>query len=537
MLRNYSHINGIITRKLLKRVIQCNDGSYSTARKAPCRTRGGIKPDSSYGPMPNDGSCTHSKGYASHNVYVVPLSDISVNHHLFQNREEEYSQESVDRIKKAVYTDSFIWENFDPILLWASPSGELYVLSGHSRTQAFRELDQENQKAKGKHFNKIPAKILEGISEKQAQRIAYESNTLGTKESIIERANFYRNLRTEGTNEKGIIEQAKTNEGANWRKIHDYSFLNVNGKTWNALKLLEGKDMTSNENMRVIAFWIGRTRGKYPMLSNMHENELYDYLSKQYGKRYTRANDFLKDVYTVIQRRSFMGELSPNTSLNLENTTIKSDIQKEFDRQTYELQKTVNDLEKQVQQKITLFERNKASKADIDRVITPLEMQLRTARQKLSKHLNTRSNVQKMSNQQNNLFASVSGVSTHQKLQNGDILKVSASKMPFAYHYGIVCIIDGDIHVMHNTPSKNTTISHIDDFFKNRQLKAVLHSKITGKNTADIMRRFSQCKGTYNALSYNCEHFICCMLGQEQRSPQLRNALLFGAITTFLILR
>ena len=63
-------------------------------------------------------------------IVDVPVSDINKDVDAFQNRKSEFSQESVDKIKNAVKSGAFNWNEFDPILLWKEPkTGELFVLS------------------------------------------------------------------------------------------------------------------------------------------------------------------------------------------------------------------------------------------------------------------------------------------------------------------------------------------------------------------------------------------------------------------------
>ena len=51
-------------------------------------------------------------------IVDVPVSDINKDVDAFQNRKSEFSQESVDKIKNAVKSGAFNWNEFDPILLW-----------------------------------------------------------------------------------------------------------------------------------------------------------------------------------------------------------------------------------------------------------------------------------------------------------------------------------------------------------------------------------------------------------------------------------
>lgn len=96
-------------------------------------------------------------------VSLVNLDKIKTNTQIFQNRDNEYSERSVFSILNAVNNNTFNWQELDPILLFRDKNdlfGHLYILSGHSRTEAFRRLSAQGKKYKGKSFDKIPAKII-----------------------------------------------------------------------------------------------------------------------------------------------------------------------------------------------------------------------------------------------------------------------------------------------------------------------------------------------------------------------------------------
>lgn len=136
----------------------------------------------------------------------VPIKWIGTNKR-FQNRESDFSTRSVTNIIEAVKDGSFRWSNLDPIILWQPNRAveelkvfekerpRYYVLSGHSRLEAFRRLYDMQATAQGRDFGYIPAKIEVGISFEETQKIALNSNTLSTKETDIERAAYYRTLR------------------------------------------------------------------------------------------------------------------------------------------------------------------------------------------------------------------------------------------------------------------------------------------------------------------------------------------------------
>lgn len=148
------------------------------------------------------------QSYEPSQVYKIPLEQISFDRQLFQNREADYSEESVQRILQAIEAGTFRFEVFDPILLWQRPDGRLIVLSGHSRTEAFNRAARMGRR----EFATIPAKIIQ-VSQDEARRIALESNVLATRETDVERAAYYRTMREQGTG-KEEIEQRATKPGA-----------------------------------------------------------------------------------------------------------------------------------------------------------------------------------------------------------------------------------------------------------------------------------------------------------------------------------
>lgn len=383
----------------------CQDGTYSRS-PAPqaCVWHGGVKQYDAAPPGAGRAMEAHPSA-----VYLVPLSDIHFDRQLFQNREEEYSEESVQRIISAVQDGSFRFEVFDPILLWRRPDGRLIVLSGHSRTEAFTRLASEGYK----EFERIPAKIIE-VSQAEARRIALESNTLATRETDSERAAYYRALREDGLSPADVDEMARQNEGSNARRILAYSYLNPRGKAMTTLKAMEGRDDTSQENIKNVANWIGTARQRFPELSNMHEDELYDWLiGGAFGRQYTNMRDFLQKVQSVIYQRTEFGRFNPETPLNVANVAVTTFGEAQYNAQLADLKKQVRDLDKKYQD--TLKDLNAADipQATREQILNRLEMQLRTARQKLVDFTQRATRPGAAARQELNLFA-VSGI--HRKV-------------------------------------------------------------------------------------------------------------------------
>jgi hypothetical protein len=76
----------------------------------------------------------------------IPLQEVFLNTKNFQNRKTEYNEQSVQRIMQSVLEGSFIFEVFDPILLRRHPkTHQLFLVSGHSRYEAFKRLNELSQ--------------------------------------------------------------------------------------------------------------------------------------------------------------------------------------------------------------------------------------------------------------------------------------------------------------------------------------------------------------------------------------------------------
>jgi hypothetical protein len=380
---------------------ECNDGTFSTSSGArACHRHGGRK---SSEPVQFGRG-----GSGLLNIQDVPLKDIHVNRELFQGREKAYSQRSVDNIVSDATGGRFQWENLDPITLWRSPEGKLYLLSGHSRLQAFKILSAELVKVDGKGFNRIPAKIRTGSLE-QAQRMALESNTLSTKETDIERAAYYRRLRQDGSKEKDLLEQVKKNEGRNWANIYAYTFLSPSGRTWAALKqFAEGEDQSATI-AKSLAKWIGNGRKEFPQLTNEHEGELYAWLFEQkaYGTgpgQVSSELDFREKLGVFVQKNTFFGNFDASKPLNILAAQYKSPAEAALDLAIQEKNKDVQQTERELKAKIKSLNERGANKSEVARIIAPIEAKLRNLRIELAQLISKKSAVVEYSKNEPTLF-------------------------------------------------------------------------------------------------------------------------------------
>lgn len=308
----------------------------------------------------------------------IPVNQIKTDEKNFQNRTDKYSEKSVNAIIKAVKNNSFNWFAFDPVLLWQNPDGDLFVLSGHSRTEAFRRLSQENPDLEidGLNFSKIPAKIFKGDFV-NAKNLALNSNALSTPETLLERADFYRKQRQQLSKRQDIAklrEKAlRENQGA---VIWDLSFLPSDGLTVDSLKrfkMQEDSEAAFENYIRAvnIAQWIGKAFQIYPRLSKLHDNELFKFLVNNYGTKsgqynsFSKLNDRLSVLYprnvANVEKVDFDGNFSTPFGLviyekNEDEISELQELESEAKRAKRELDKKIKDLRSRTSDKAQIFE-------------------------------------------------------------------------------------------------------------------------------------------------------------------------------------
>lgn len=267
-------------------------------------------------------------------VAKMPVKEISTDTARFQNRRNAYSEASKNRIVDAWKSGSFDWQKFDPITVWRDTNdGKWYVLSGHSRLAAFREIAKDDSK-----FAKIPVRVFRG-TEKEAVDFALNSNTLSTKETDIERAIYYHNQR-DSKEAKDVREAIRQNEGKNAAHIEKLSYLNPDGWLVDQIELL-GSDKTNDSTaiITAVAGWVGSARKRYPELTDAHETEIAKYLiNGGYGNKsgqISREKDFLDRLDYSFGRWKANGA-KPDKPLNFANTIAKSPFEREYEQRLQE---------------------------------------------------------------------------------------------------------------------------------------------------------------------------------------------------------
>lgn len=115
----------------------------------------------------------------------------------------------------------------------------------------------------------------------------------------------------------------------------------------------------------------------------------------------------------------------------------------------------------------------------------------------------------------------------------GLILKSRVEEIPLLFHFGVVIIENGEVMVMHNTIDQDVIIESFEDYSEDRIVEETFESDLMSYSKEQLYEAFNRCKGEFDTLNYNCEHFIDCMLGHEQKSEQLRTV---GLISVALLL-
>jgi len=379
---------------------ECSDGTYTdkNGRRA-CTWHGGLK----------SGEPIQTGGGGSSFVQDVPLSLIQSNPEWFQNRADAYSTRSVEAIVSAVLEGRFVWTNFDPIQLWKGPGGVLYILSGHSRKEAFKRLAEMGVEYQGRRFDTIPAKVETALTLDQAKQVARESNTLSTPETALERAAYYRRLRETGNfTMRQLEESAKRTEGRNAIKVLSFSFLATNGKTFAALQALQTADATSFANIETIAQWIGNARKTLPMLTTSHENELYDWLvtGGGYGTKSGQINSegaFKTELQKIIYKRTEFGIFDQNNPLNIQSARYASPVEAEYNAQLDQLRYEIRQLEDEKKEKLKRYAKE-ATPEQMRQMLIGIEAGLRTKQQELQRLILKKTEILDAAKAQTSLF-------------------------------------------------------------------------------------------------------------------------------------
>ena len=267
------------------------------------------------------------------NMTEEPIGNISTDEARFQNREKLNEAALKEMI------ENFDPNKFDPIVAWRDANGQLFVLAGHHRLEA----------AKANGIENVPIRIFQGNEAEAIEYATQLSNAISQRETSIERASIYRKDREAGMSKKDMMEKAKKLEGRNALYILRLSALNPNGKLYEAVRLAsKSTDQDAIKELEQVANWVGAARMMFPQLTNAHEQEMFDFLSKNAGKTIKNQNDFLQRMNGLVQSLFF----NVDEPLNLERIKYKNAGELEYERQLAE----VNEQIKEVQDEMNALE-------------------------------------------------------------------------------------------------------------------------------------------------------------------------------------
>lgn len=244
-------------------------------------------------------------------VYNIPLSDIHTDPE-FQNREEPYSEESVQRI-----VNHYDPAQFEPIQVWRDPESGNLITMNHSRLEAFNRMGMES----------IPGRLFEGTRE-EAVNLALNSNVRGTPEALTERAKIYRAMRDRGDSNASIERTAKETEGANASTALALSRLDPNSKAIQDLRIAKNADPDTRADIQKKAKWTGEIQKAFPEFTRQHQNEIYTYLrDEKMFKSEAQAQEFVQRAY---DRASVDGGFDQTQPLNLKSAKDIHPAETEF---------------------------------------------------------------------------------------------------------------------------------------------------------------------------------------------------------------
>lgn len=326
---------------------ECNNGKFSSS--GSCSWNDGLKEVEPVKFATSKELFYQGRQVRPNDIYAVwiPVKEILTDPGKFQNRDSDFSEESVERI-----VNNFDENQLDPITVWRNQDNEIYVLSGHSRLQAHKILD----------IKVIPSRFFIG-NEKQAIDFAkFYANRGQTAEKLSEDIKIFKQLRDE---ENLPIQELKNRFEKMYNKLELYSFLNPSGDFIRYLSLPKSQQ-DQFPLLEIKAMWIGGLRKQFSQLSNAHETELFNYLYRSQEGSKLKKEDFLFKVSQTIKRIDF----DPEEPLALER---KGETGIFARADTNESAKRIRDIDKSLKSYSAILKNDKkADKEAITRTINRL---------------------------------------------------------------------------------------------------------------------------------------------------------------------
>lgn len=494
-------------------------------------------------PTPDSDKLNTTQSSSKVQVLEMPVSEIHTDEKRFQNRVNAFSEDSKNRIIKAVESGVFDWAKFDPILIWFDQVLKKYfVLSGHSRRAAFIELAKTRAE-----FKNIPFRIFEG-TEKQAIDAALNSNTLSTKETEVERALYYNRSRQmceikSGLNgksdcEKLVETQCREAEGKNANYILNLSYLNPEGFLMDMLTSMgTERDNDSTNVLRTVANWVGEARRtEFAEMSDIHETEIAKFLlnggyGNKSGQFRNKTAFFDRLRYSIDRWKS--KSANPHEPLNIANTIVKSSFETEHDsrldaaKKAYDLAQSEHE-EKYNKYLYAVLE-NRITQARMDELMKPLALNLARIKADYERIKGQKEAVKEAANAQTSLFGVkapqtnyLASFTPFSRINGGrkvETYKLTGDLGKFLGYYDRVCYtiaLRGD-----KGAGKSRLLFQMVNAFQNNKLKCAVvscemmtnSSIVTGYRDEYLSpenREKVEASGdspTYDELNQLCKHF------------------------------
>ena len=278
---------GAIYDQIPEKFYPCNDGTYSST--GYCNWHQGRAEGEAVEFATAQELIYQGLTVSPVDIYAVwlPISQIKTDTDRFQNREEDFSQESVKRI-----IENFDHNLLDPVTVWRDVHNQIWMLSGHSRLEAHKQLRKKV----------IPARFFVGTEKTAIDFSRFYANRGQTPEKLIEDIKIFKRLRDE---EKLSVAELKNRFEGMYNKLELYSYLNPQGDFIRYLSLPKNQQ-DQFPLLEIKAMWIGTLKKLYPLkITNAHEAELFRYLYQSAEGSKLKKDDFFFKVSQVINRIDF----------------------------------------------------------------------------------------------------------------------------------------------------------------------------------------------------------------------------------------
>lgn len=274
-------------------------------------------------------------------TFELDREKIIVDPKRFQGRQTDFSRDTVNAIvSKGNYDKSG-----EPIIVWFDAALDKYiVISGHSRFEATGILLKSGKQP---DLKTIPVKEFIGTDEQAADFAVLESNRGSTQEGLKSDIAAYKRAISKGYNKEYLMTIFKPESKI--YKLRDLSHLNPQGR------FLEYLDTPAEKSFPYIernATWVGQIRSKLPQITDLHENEIFDYLYKDNKKGLTLSKD---KFFQLIDKRVNRIDFEQSKPLNLNNVVSSNSLTNPIVEQINDIDREIEKLNREREAKLDLI--------------------------------------------------------------------------------------------------------------------------------------------------------------------------------------